>query len=169
MQILGRLPLKHRKPRFLNGSYRLDGLGRTAVPRMRDLLIALLIFSLLILTSLPKTASADGAHAAAHQQLSVVTDSAINSLSLEGHDHQHEDEADRNTDDNPQNLSQNQNQNQSHSHNPFDHSHETQHLPPRFVVSSLEASQIWLASIHSRPPMVARERLDRPPTRLIAI
>jgi len=113
---------------------------------MQDLLITLLILSLLTLTSITKNTVTGSDQVSAHQHLTMDTDSAFTSLLFDDHDHQH---------------------GHDHGHNPFDHSHETQHLPPRSVLTTLETSQIWLSAIHMRPPIVAKKRLDRPPTRLV--
>lgn len=113
---------------------------------MQDLLITLLILSLLTLTSITKNTVTGSEQVSAHQHLTMDTDSTFTSLLFDDHEHQNV---------------------HDHGHNPFDHSHETQHLPPRLVLTTLETSQIWLTAIHMRPLIVAKKRLDRPPTRLL--
>ena len=55
-----------------------------------------------------------------------------------------------------------------HDHNPFDHSHETQHLPPSFVVTGLITTRHWLALTEPLVPPTTLDSLYRPPTGLLA-
>lgn len=55
-----------------------------------------------------------------------------------------------------------------HDHNPFDHSHETQHLPPSFVLTGLKPTRHWLALAEPLVPPTTLDSLYRPPTGLLA-
>ena len=72
-----------------------------------------------------------------------------------GHDHGHDHDSDTHLD----TVSSH-----SHSHNPFDHSHETQHLPPSFVLAGLKPIEGWRLAAEPLAPLNARDTIYRPPT-----
>jgi len=55
-----------------------------------------------------------------------------------------------------------------HDHNPFDHSHETQHLPPNFVLTGLIPTRHWFDLGEPLVPPTTLDSLYRPPTGLLA-
>jgi len=81
----------------------------------------------------------------------IDSDQAIH----DGHNHHHNDELG-----DPLQW----NSSHGHDHNPFDHSHETQHLPPIFVVVGLTPTRHWLANAEPFLPPDSIDPHYRPPT-----
>lgn len=97
-----------------------------------------------------------------HDNAQVLGDAVIVLSDHQGHSHSHEDDFLNSQ------LEFGSPHGHGHDHNPFDHSHETQHLPPSFVLTGLKPTRNWLALTEALVPPTTLDSLYRPPTGLLA-
>ncbi len=133
--------------------------------RLQNWSEAVLIVCLLCMAFVPQAVRSDDQKHLHYQHLAAqsVQTSLIkngpaissNQATHDGHHHHHDDELGNQLE---------WNSPHGHDHNPFDHSHETQHLLPIFVVVGLTPTRHWLANAEPFLPPNSIDPHYRPPT-----